>query len=190
MRPTPVVTQMRVVPVAGYDSMLMTLSGAHAPYFIRNLVILTDSSGNQGVGEIHGGEHTRTELERYIPLVVGQPIGNYRAVVQSLSAFRRGRREAGDNGEGIQSLDISNLKYVVQAEGAVEMAMLDLLGKFMGLPMCALLANGQQRDRVRFLGYLFYVSDCARARPDLPYRDEGDSDDPWVPPAEYRDAHP
>ena len=154
---TPVVTQMRVVPVAGYDSMLMTLSGAHAPYFIRNLVILTDSSGNQGVGEIHGGEHTRTELERYIPLVVGQPIGNYRAVVQSLSAFRRGRREAGDNGEGIQSLDISNLKYVVQAEGAVEMAMLDLLGKFMGLPMCALLANGQQRDRVRFLGYLFYV---------------------------------
>ena len=107
---TPVVTQMRVVPVAGYDSMLMTLSGAHAPYFIRNLVILTDSSGNQGVGEIHGGEHTRTELERYIPLVVGQPIGNYRAVVQSLSAFRRGRREAGDNGEGIQSLDISNLK--------------------------------------------------------------------------------
>jgi len=176
---TPVVTQMRVVPVAGYDSMLMTLSGAHAPYFIRNLVILTDSSGNQGVGEIHGGEHTRTELERYIPLVVGQPIGNYRAVVQSLSAFRRGRREAGDNGEGIQSLDISNLKYVVQAEGAVEMAMLDLLGKFMGLPMCALLGNGQQRDRVRFLGYLFYVSDCARARPDLPYRDEGDSDDPW-----------
>ena len=176
---TPVVTQMRVVPVAGYDSMLMTLSGAHAPYFIRNLVILTDSSGNQGVGEIHGGEHTRTELERYIPLVVGQPIGNYRAVVQSLSAFRRGRREAGDNGEGIQSLDISNLKYVVQAEGAVEMAMLDLLGKFRGLPMCALLANGQQRDRVRFLGYLFYVSDCARARPDLPYRDEGDSDDPW-----------
>lgn len=135
---TPVVTQMRVVPVAGYDSMLMTLSGAHAPYFIRNLVILTDSSGNQGVGEIHGGEHTRTELERYIPLVVGQPIGNYRAVVQSLSAFRRGRREAGDNGEGIQSLDISNLKYVVQAEGAVEMAMLDLLGKFMGLPhVCA-----------------------------------------------------
>ena len=73
-------------------------------------------------------------------------------LVQSLSAFRRGRREAGDNGEGIQSLDISNLKYVVQAEGAVEMAMLDLLGKFMGLPMCALLANGQQRDRVRFLG--------------------------------------
>ena len=161
---TPVVTDMKVIPVAGYDSMLMTLSGAHAPYFTRNLVILTDSSGNTGLGEIHGGEHTRAELERYIPLVVGQPIGNYRAVVQSLFAFNRGLRQAEELGEGIQSLDISKLKYVVQAEGAVEMAMLDLLGKFMGLPMCALLANGQQRDRVRFLGYLFYVSDCAKAR--------------------------
>ena len=33
---TPIVTSMKVVPVAGYDSMLMTLSGAHAPFFTRN----------------------------------------------------------------------------------------------------------------------------------------------------------
>ena len=85
---TPIVTEMQVVPVAGLDSMLMTLSGAHAPYFTRNLVFLRDSSGNQGVGEIHGGEYTRAELERFIPLVVGQPIGNYRAVVQSLVSHR------------------------------------------------------------------------------------------------------
>ena len=37
---TPIVTEMQVIPVAGYDSMLMTLSGAHAPWFTRNLVIL------------------------------------------------------------------------------------------------------------------------------------------------------
>ena len=43
---SPVVTEMRVIPVAGYDSMLLTLSGAHAPFFTRNLVLLTDSSGN------------------------------------------------------------------------------------------------------------------------------------------------
>ena len=30
---TPVVTSMQVIPVAGRDSMLMNLSGAHAPYF-------------------------------------------------------------------------------------------------------------------------------------------------------------
>jgi glucarate dehydratase len=38
---TPTVRDMRVVPVAGHDSMLLNLSGAHAPFFTRNLVILT-----------------------------------------------------------------------------------------------------------------------------------------------------
>ncbi len=47
---TPVVTEMRVIPIAGHDSMLLNLSGAHGPYFTRNLVILTDSEGNTGVG--------------------------------------------------------------------------------------------------------------------------------------------
>ena len=51
---TPVITDMQVIPVAGYDSMLMTLSGAHAPCFTRNLVLLTDSAGHTGIGEIHG----------------------------------------------------------------------------------------------------------------------------------------
>jgi glucarate dehydratase len=37
---TPTVTELRVVPVAGRDSMLMNLSGAHDPFFTRNIVIL------------------------------------------------------------------------------------------------------------------------------------------------------
>jgi glucarate dehydratase len=37
---TPMVTELRVVPVAGRDSMLMNLSGAHDPFFTRNIVIL------------------------------------------------------------------------------------------------------------------------------------------------------
>ena len=60
---TPVVTEMRVIPVAGYDSMLLSLSGAHAPLFTRNLVILEDSSGNTGVGEVHGGDAITKALE-------------------------------------------------------------------------------------------------------------------------------
>lgn len=53
---TPVVTAMQVIPVAGHDSMLMNLSGAHAPFFTRNIVIIKDNSGHTGVGEIPGGE--------------------------------------------------------------------------------------------------------------------------------------
>jgi len=50
--PTPVITKLDVIPVAGRDSMLLNLSGAHAPFFTRNLAVLTDSSGNVGVGEV------------------------------------------------------------------------------------------------------------------------------------------
>jgi len=178
MGKTPIVTSMRVIPVAGRDCMLMTLSGAHAPYFTRNIVVLTDSDGRTGVGEIHGGTHTCKELTDYIPLVEGQEIGNYRAVVQSLFDLNRKKRALRACGEGIQCLDISKLKFVVQAEAAVETAMLDLLGQYMELPMCALLAGGRQRESVRMLGYLFYVSDQNRAK-ELGYLDESGSDVEW-----------
>ncbi len=68
----PVVTDMRVIPVAGRDSMLLNLSGAHAPFFTRNIVMLTDNSGHVGVGEVPGGEAIRQTLEDARELVVGE----------------------------------------------------------------------------------------------------------------------
>ncbi len=176
-RGTPTVTEMQVIPVAGYDSMLMTLSGAHAPWFTRNLVILKDSAGNTGIGEIHGGDYTCEALRSCIPLVVGQPVGKYRAVLNNIQ--KAGTRAEEDDGEGIQTLDISKLKFVVKAEWAIECALLDLLGKHLGLPMCELLGDGKQRDEVETLGYLFYVSDKEKAFPKLAYLDESGSKDPW-----------
>ena len=114
---TPTVTEMQVIPVAGYDSMLMTLSGCHAPYFTRNLVILKDSAGHTGIGEIHGGDYTCDALKSCIPLVVGQPVGKYRAILDSI--HKASTRAKEDDGEGIQSLDISKLKFVVKAEWEV-----------------------------------------------------------------------
>ncbi len=171
---TPTVTEMKVIPVAGYDSMLLSLSGAHAPFFTRNIVILTDSSGNTGLGEVHGGEDITRTLKAYRPLVVGSRIGNYR---NTISRLHGSVDRSGDSGEGLQGLDLKNLKFVVHAETAVEAALLDLLGKFMNLPVAALLADGMQRDRVRILGYLFYVAD--RTGTDLPYLDESGSEDRW-----------
>ena len=133
----PAVTSMKVIPVAGYDSMLMTLSGAHGPYFTRNLVILTDDMGHTGIGEIHGGEYTRTVLESCIPLVVGKDICTYRSVLDSIHKAASGTQKVeGDDGEGIQMLDISKLKFVVKSEWAIECALLDLLGQYLGL-QCA-----------------------------------------------------
>jgi L-alanine-DL-glutamate epimerase-like enolase superfamily enzyme len=44
---------------------------------------------------------------------------------------------------------------------------LDLQGQHMDVPVAALLGEGQQRDAVQMLGYLFYVGD--RTKTDLPY---------------------
>ena len=125
---TPVITKMTVVPVAGYDSMLMTLSGAHAPCFTRNLVILEDSAGHTGIGEIHGGDYTCDCLNAMKPLVEGQQISQYRKVLQKI--HKATSPAAGDDGEGIQTLDISKLKYVVKSEWAIDVNA--IIGQFLG----------------------------------------------------------
>lgn len=172
---TPTVTSMKVIPVAGYDSMEMTLSGAHAPLFTRNLVILEDSAGHRGIAEIHGGDYIYECLRSYIPFVVGREVGRYRSVLRDI--HREGKRDSRDDGEGIQTLDISKLKFVVKAEWAIECAMMDLLGQHLGVPLCELLAEGGQRDKVEVLGYLFYVED--KGKTPLNYIDESGSPDPW-----------
>lgn len=171
----PIVKSMIVYPVAGYDSMTLTLSGCHAPYFTRNIVVLTDSLGHTGIGKIHGGEYTKQQLESYIPEVVGRSVADYRQVVNDL---RKLNAQAKSNtGEGIQSLDISQLKFVVQSETAVECALMDLLGQFLDLPVAALLGDGIQRQSVEFLGYLFYIEDTQKT--DLPYLLNDDNSDAW-----------
>ncbi|MCI8697618.1 MAG: glucarate dehydratase [Oscillospiraceae bacterium] len=173
----PVITKMQVIPVAGYDSMLMTLSGAHAPCFTRNLVLLTDSAGHTGVGEIHGGGYTCGCLNAVRPLVEGRPVSEYRQVLQTI--HRLSKPGAGEGGD-IQTLDISKLKFVVKSEWAIECAMLDLLGQHLGVPMCQLLGEGRQREEVEVLGYLFYVSDKGKVPAgEMQYLDESGSPDPW-----------
>ena len=167
----PLVTDLRVVPVAGEDSMLMNLSGAHGPYFTRNVVILKDASGHVGVGEVPGGEKIRQTLEDARPLVVGQPIGRCNAILNEVRQ-RFADRDAG--GRGQQTFD---LRTTIHAVTAIEAALLDLLGKHLGLPVADLLGEGRQRDRVEMLGYLFFIGD--RKRTKLGYRVEADAPDDW-----------
>ena len=158
---SPVITRLQAIPVAGRDSMLLNLSGAHGPFFTRNLLILTDSSGRTGVGEVPGGEKIRQTLQDAAALVVGQPIGAHQRILQSMQkAFAD--RDSG--GRGLQTFD---LRTTIHAVTAVESALLDLLGQHLGVPVAALLGEGQQRDAVEMLGYLFYVGD--RRKTDLPY---------------------
>jgi glucarate dehydratase len=102
---------------------------------------------------------------------VGQPLGNYNAVLNRMrSAFAD--RDAG--GRGLQTFD---LRTTIHAVTAVESALLDLLGQFMNVPVAALLGDGMQREAVEMLGYLFYLGD--RQRTTLDYRAEPDAGDAW-----------
>lgn len=174
-RQAPTIAELRVVPVAGHDGMLLNLSGAHAPFFTRNLLILTDTDGHVGVGEVPGGEAIRATLQESSALLIGQPLGSHAAVLRAMQLTFASRDP---QGRGQQTFD---LRVTVHAMAAVESAMLDLLGQHLGLPVCELLGEGRQRDRVDVLGYLFFVGD--RRRTDLPYRSEaheGHDADDWL----------
>lgn len=171
MNNTPIITEMKVIPVAGYDSMLLNLSGAHSPYFTRVITILTDSSGNIGISEVPCVGTVVQTLEDAKSLVIGAPIGLYKNVMNRVSeAFKS--RDVG--GRGNQTFDQRSTIHVVTA---IEAAMLDLLGKHLNVPVAQLLGDGQQRDSVEMLGYLFYIGD--RKKTDLNYQNEAASKVDW-----------
>jgi len=167
----PTITDMQVIPVAGRDSMLLNLSGAHGPFFTRNILILRDSSGNTGLGEVPGGESIRRTLDESRSLVIDRALGDWNAV---LNAMRAGFADRDVGGRGLQTFD---LRTTIHAVTAVESAFLDLLGQFMNVPVAALLGEGVQRNKVEMLGYLFFVGD--RTRTSLEYRAEPNADNAW-----------
>ena len=120
----PVVREMTVIPVAGHDSMLLNLSGAHGPFFTRNLVILTDSDGNTGVGEVPGGEPIRRTLEDAAR--DRRPAAASATTTPCSTTCARAFADRDAGGRGAQTFD---LRIAVHAVTAVESALLDLLGQ-------------------------------------------------------------
>ncbi|WP_334121463.1 enolase C-terminal domain-like protein [Glutamicibacter sp.] len=171
MSAQPTIASVEVIPVAGHDSMLLNLSGAHGPFFTRNIVIITDSEGRTGLGEVPGGEAIRSTIEEAGALINGAPVAKYRSLLRQISS-RFADRDKG--GRGAQTFD---LRTTVHAVTAVESALLDLHGQFLSVPVAELLGDGQQRDAVPMLGYLFYVGNPDAT--DLPYLREPNGADDW-----------
>ena len=157
----PIITSMQVIPVAGYDSMLMNIGGAHGPYFTRNIVILTDSAGHVGVGEAPGGSTIENTLKDACAHVEGKPISILNRIVNDM---HQGYLDSDYDtfGKGAWTFELR-----VNAVAALESALLDLMGQFLNVPVAELLGGGKQRDEVTVLGYLFYIGDDKKT--DLPY---------------------
>ncbi|MCT6885815.1 MAG: glucarate dehydratase family protein [Gilliamella apis] len=157
----PIITSMQVIPVAGYDSMLMNIGGAHGPYFTRNIVILTDNAGHVGVGEAPGGSTIENALKEACAHVEGRPISILNRIVNDM---HQGYLDSDYDtfGKGAWTFELR-----VNAVAALESALLDLMGQFLNVPVAELLGGGKQRDEVTVLGYLFYIGDDKKT--DLPY---------------------
>ena len=172
---TPRIVEMQVIPVAGRDCMLLNLAGAHGPFFTRTVVLLKDSAGHLGLGEVPGSESIRQALENARALVLERAIGEYQAILNAIRASlmegterpRIVHRAHSDAEAAVlrQPHEI-NLRIDNVITG-IEAALLDLLGKHLGVPVCGLIGRGKQRDAVPVLAYLFYVGD--RRRTDLAY---------------------
>lgn len=172
LKGAPVVKQMLVVPVAGRDSMLLNLSGAHGPFFTRNVVIMKDNAGHTGVSEVPGGESIRQVLEESRPFIINRSLGYYNNILNEVRK-RFGSMDSG--GRGLQTFDQRTAIHVLTA---IETSLLDLLGQFLGVPVAALLGTGQQRSHVEMLGYLFYIGD--RKKTNLPYPDNSRQKNDWI----------
>src|SRR5579872_2060271 len=81
---TPAITEMQVIPVAGHDSMLLNLAGAHGPFFTRIIVILKDTANHTGIAEVPGSNAIQQTLERIRPLVIGTRLGRNNATLNSV----------------------------------------------------------------------------------------------------------
>ena len=189
---TPLITDMQVIPVAGHDSMLMNLCGAHGPFFTRNLVLLYDNAGNCGMGEVPGGEGIRQALERSRELVLGTALGRFNQTLNTVRRSFTGGASAAHQSTVHQVTSAAEAAVLKQPHEinlrmdnvitAIEAALLDLLGQHLQVPVAALLGDGQQRDAVTMLAYLFYIGD--RTKTDLPYLANTDAKAPW-----YRARH-
>jgi len=168
---SPTIAKMEVFPVAGRDSMLLNLSGAHGPYFTRNVTVLTDDSGRVGIGEVPGGVKITDALELVKSFVIGSRVSEYKNTLLKI------KDRLAQNGEDVRGGQTYDLRTGVHVLTALEAPFLDLLGQHLEVPVATLLGDGQVRPAVKVLGYLFYVADPKKT--DLPYLREPDSSVSW-----------
>jgi glucarate dehydratase len=147
------ITHARVTPIAFRDAPLLNASGIHEPWALRSIIELETSDGRLGIAETYGDAPMLVALEQARTLVTGiSPFDLNEMELRVRASIKPGQ------GGGVQfelapgSHTAKNAEKVISA---LEVAMLDLQGQLLGLPICDLL-GGAVRDAVPYSAYLFY----------------------------------
>jgi len=147
------ITHARVTPIAFRDGPLLNASGIHEPWALRSIIELETSDGRLGIAETYGDAPMLLALEQARPLAVGLSPFDLNVMEQRVRASIKPGQ-----GGGVQfelapgSHTAKNAEKVISA---LEVAMMDLQGQVLGVPICDLL-GGAVRDAVPYSAYLFY----------------------------------
>ncbi len=146
------VVDITVTPVAFADPPLLNAVGIHEPYAIRTIIEVTTDSDTYGLGETYGDEAHQNRLKLAASALNGTDvfdINRARAAVDDALA-----KDSTSGGHGMSGM-ITDSSTLDRVFSPFEVALLDLQGKILGVPVSDLL-GGRVRDRVEFSGYLFY----------------------------------
>jgi glucarate dehydratase len=148
------ITEMHITPIAIVDPPLRNAAGLHAPYALRTIIELITNDNVHGVSEIPGTVKINEALEDARQIVIGKDPFQMNAMGQALEQHFGGE-EADQRGNAPW-----DQRKLVHIYSAIEVACLDLIGKYTGRPVVDLL-GGTYRDRVPFAAYLFYKQEGA-----------------------------
>ncbi|MFF7200411.1 glucarate dehydratase family protein [Streptomyces sp. NPDC008141] len=152
------ITEVRLTPILVADPPLLNTQGVHQPYTPRLIIEVVTADGVTGVGETYGDT-------KYIDLADPLADALPGCRVDDVNGLHRlAGLVCGDSPEatGADAVDAGGLRGVQTAGklrlsvvSGFEVALLDALGKTLGLPVHALL-GGKVRDAVDYSAYLFY----------------------------------
>ncbi|MER6910936.1 glucarate dehydratase family protein [Streptomyces sp. NPDC000594] len=155
----PRISAVRVTPVLVADPPLLNTQGVHQPYTPRTIVEVVTEDGVTGLGETYGDGRFLALATPLAEALRGHPVTDVNGLhrlshrIRPLPTASSGLSDSVDAGglRGRQTADKLRLSVV----SAFEVALLDALGRSLGLPVHALL-GGRVRDTVDYSAYLFY----------------------------------
>ncbi|WP_320128823.1 enolase C-terminal domain-like protein [uncultured Sphaerochaeta sp.] len=142
------ITDMIVTPIAFSDPPLLNAAGLHAPYALRIIIEIRTDENINGVGEIAGGSAVLASLNQAKDFLIGCNPFERNKIRDKIEIGFSNISDTLNTGYAPKS--VANRMY-----SALNVALLDIAGKAVGLPVCDLL-GGRVREKADFSAYLFY----------------------------------
>ena len=149
------IKQVRITPIAFRDGPLLNAAGIHEPWALRSIIEVETSDQRVGIAETYGDASVLRALTEAQNLLLGLSPFALNAMEERV----RAAIQPGVSADRPVQFGLATGSHVAKnAEkviSAFEVAMMDLQGQLLGMPICDLL-GGAVRPEVPYSAYLFY----------------------------------